>query len=43
MMFERFAQNVDWLLAMGAKVPEPERFRAAAAKLRRNRLLVFSR
>ena len=43
MMFERFAENVDWLQAMGAKVPNPERFRAAAAKLRRNRLLVFAR
>lgn len=43
MMFERFAQNVDWLVAMGAKVPEPEKFRSTAAKLRRNRLLVFSR
>jgi peptidyl-dipeptidase A len=43
MMFERFAQNVDWLKAMGAKVSEPEKFRTAAAKLRRNRLLVFSR
>lgn len=43
MMFERFGQNVNWLVAMGAKVPEPERFRAAAARLQRNRLLVFSR
>ena len=43
MMFERFAQNVDWLRAMGAEVSNPEQFRAAAAKLRRNRLLVFSR
>lgn len=43
MMFERNARNVDWLLAMGVKVPEPDSFRAAAAKLRRNRLLVFSR
>jgi peptidyl-dipeptidase A len=43
MMFERFAQNVDWLVAMGAKVSDPEQFRQAAAKLRRNRLLVFSR
>ena len=43
MMFDRFAQNVDWLMAFGAKVPDPERFRAAAAKLRRNRLLIFSR
>ena len=29
--------------AFGAEVSDPERFRAAAAKLRRNRLLVFSR
>jgi peptidyl-dipeptidase A len=43
MMFERSAQNVDWLDAMGAKVPEPEKFRVAAAKLRRNRLLIFAR
>ena len=43
MMFERFAQNVDWLHGFGAEVSDPERFRAAAAKLRRNRLLVFSR
>ena len=43
MMFERFAQNVDWLRAFGAEVSDPERFRTAAAKLRRNRLLVFSR
>ena len=42
-MFERFAQNVDWLQAMGAKVPDPVRFRAAAAKLQRNRLLIFAR
>jgi len=43
MMFERFGQNVNWLLAMGVDVPEPDRFRMAAAKLQRNRLLVFSR
>ncbi len=43
MMFERFAQNVDWLRAFGAEVSDPQRFRTAAAKLRRNRLLVFSR
>jgi peptidyl-dipeptidase A len=43
MMFERKARNVDWLLAMGVKVPDPDGFRAAAAKFRRNRLLVFSR
>jgi peptidyl-dipeptidase A len=43
MMFERCGQNVDWLQAMGANVPSPERFRAAAAKLQRNRLLIFAR
>ncbi|MCE5267459.1 MAG: M2 family metallopeptidase, partial [Planctomycetaceae bacterium] len=43
MMFERNARNVDWLMAMGVKVPDPDRYRAAAAKFRRNRLLVFSR
>jgi peptidyl-dipeptidase A len=43
MMFERFAQNVDWLQAMGARIPDPDQFRAAAAKLQRNRLLIFAR
>ena len=43
MMFERFGQNVDFLLAYGAKIPDPGKFRAAAAKLQRHRLLVFSR
>ena len=28
---------------MGAKIPDPERYRAAAAKLQRQRLLIFSR
>jgi len=36
-------QRPNWLLEMGVKVPDPESFRAAAAKLQRNRLLVFSR
>jgi peptidyl-dipeptidase A len=43
MMFERFAMNVDFLRAFGAEIHDPEQFRAAAAKLRRNRLLVFAR
>lgn len=43
MMIERFGQNVDWLVAFGAKIPEPDKFRAAAATLQRNRLLAFSR
>jgi peptidyl-dipeptidase A len=43
MMFERFADNSQWLSAMGVAVPDPKRFDAAAAKLRRNKLLIFSR
>lgn len=43
MMFERLTDHVDWLAAMGVSVPEPEKFRAAAARMRRNQLLIFSR
>ena len=43
MMFGRFADNADWLKAMGVKVPDPEQFRRTAAERRRNQLLVFSR
>ena len=43
MMFERFGQNVGWLRAMGADVPDTPEFRAAVAKLQRNHLLVFAR
>ncbi len=43
MMFERFGHNVDWLLAMGVKMPEPDRYRAASAKLQRYRMLIFAR
>jgi peptidyl-dipeptidase A len=43
MMFERFVESAAWLEAMGAKVPNPSEFDAAAAKVRRNRLLIFSR
>jgi peptidyl-dipeptidase A len=42
-MYERFVDNPDWLKAMGVSVPEPEKFRAAARKMRRNQLLIFSR
>jgi peptidyl-dipeptidase A len=41
MRFERFAQNVDCFLAVGAKVPDPDRFRAAACGCKRNRMLVL--
>jgi peptidyl-dipeptidase A len=43
MMFERFCDSAEWLEAMGVKVPAPKQFNAAAAKVRRNRLLIFSR
>ena len=43
MMFERFADSAQWLSAMGVAVPDPQGFDAAAAKLRRNKLLIFSR
>ena len=41
MMFERFAQNVDWLRAFGARGVRPGAVPRAAAKLRRNRLWSF--
>lgn len=43
MMFERFADNAAWLEALKIKVPDAKKFDAAARKLRRNRLLIFSR
>jgi len=43
MMFERLAGNPLWLEAMGAKVPDAEKFARASRKLQRNELLIFSR
>lgn len=43
MMFEKFADNADWLRAMGVAVPDPERFKKTAFRVRRNQLLIFSR
>ena len=43
MMFDDFAHNVDWLLAMGIEVPEPDRYRVSAAKLASYRKLIFAR
>ena len=43
MMFEKCAANVGWLRAMGVTVPDAERFRRAALRTQRRRLLVFSR
>jgi peptidyl-dipeptidase A len=43
MMFERFSKNPEWLKAMGVEVADPARFADAALRMRRNRLLIFSR
>jgi len=43
MQFERFSKSRLWLEKMGIKVAEPEKFDAAAEKVRKNQLLIFSR
>jgi len=43
MQFERFSKSRPWLEKMGVKVPDPEKFDAAAEKVRKNQLLIFSR
>jgi len=43
MMFERLAGDAGWLQAMGVSVPDAKKFAAASRKLRRNKLLIFSR
>jgi peptidyl-dipeptidase A len=43
MMFERLGSNARWLLAMGVKVPNAEKFSQASGRLRRSKLLIFSR
>ena len=43
MMYESFAGSAGWLQAMGVKVADPQRFDAVSRKVRRNRLLIFSR
>lgn len=43
MMFERFSKSADWLERMGVKVENPTAFNETGRKLRRNRLLIFSR
>jgi len=42
MLFERFSKSQRWLTKMGVEVKDPN-FEAAAAKVRRNQLLIFSR
>jgi peptidyl-dipeptidase A len=43
MLFERFSKDADWLTAMGVSLSDPKAFDAAGAKMRRNKLLIFSR
>ena len=43
MQFERFSKSRLWLEKMGVKVADPAKFDAAAEKVRKNQLLIFSR
>ncbi len=43
MMFERFAKNGDWLVAMGVPVDDVGAYNEAGARMRRDQLLIFSR
>jgi peptidyl-dipeptidase A len=43
MMFERFSKSADWLKEFGISVADREKFNSAAARMRRDRLLIFSR
>lgn len=43
MMFERFATDAEWLAAFGVDVDEPRAFTAAGQRMRRHKLLIFSR
>ena len=43
MQFERFSKSRPWLEKMGVKVDNPAAFDAAAEKVKRNQLLIFSR
>jgi peptidyl-dipeptidase A len=43
MQFERFSKSRAWLEKMGVTVEDPQAFDAAAKKMQRNQLLIFSR
>ncbi|QEG35624.1 M2 family metallopeptidase [Bythopirellula goksoeyrii] len=43
MMFERFATDPAWLKAYGVDVDDPARYKAASQRMRRDKLLIFSR
>jgi peptidyl-dipeptidase A len=43
MMFERFSKSAAWLTAMGVDVDDPAAFSSTGRRMRRNKLLIFSR
>jgi peptidyl-dipeptidase A len=43
MMFERFATDANWLAAYGVKIEDPATFATASHRMRRDKLLIFSR
>ncbi len=43
MMFERFSKSADWLKAFKVEVKDAATFNASGARMRRDRLLIFSR
>ena len=43
MMFERFSKSGDWLKTMGVPIQDLKQYNQAAARMRRNQLLIFSR
>ncbi|TWU27282.1 M2 family metallopeptidase [Bythopirellula polymerisocia] len=43
MMFERFATDPEWLKAYGVDVDDPATYKAASQRMRRDKLLIFSR
>jgi peptidyl-dipeptidase A len=43
MMFERFSKSAAWLKEYGVEVADEGRFTSAGARMRRDRLLIFSR
>jgi peptidyl-dipeptidase A len=43
MMFERFSKSADWLKAFNVEVKDAAAFNTSGARMRRDRLLIFSR
>lgn len=42
MMFERFSKQPEWIQSMGLKLDDAKAYAEAAAKIRRNQLLIFA-